>query len=146
MIYFDTSYLVRLYYQDPGADAVRVLAATDHVASATHGQAEMVAAFHRKLREGVIRPAAYNALLAQLRAHIEAGAFQWLAQDQEVFLRIRHAYRRLPATVFLRAADAIHLATAAHARADLFLTNDQRLRGLVIPGIHFVAGMDVDLF
>jgi predicted nucleic acid-binding protein len=71
VIYFDTSYLVRLYYQDPGADAVRVLAATDHVASATHGQAEMVAAFHRKLREGVIRPAAYNALLAQLRAHID---------------------------------------------------------------------------
>ena len=127
MIYFDTSYLVRLYYQDPGADAVRVLAATDHVASATHGQAEMVAAFHRKLREGVIRPAAYNALLAQLRAHIEAGAFQWLAQDQEVFLRIRHVYQKLPATVFLRAADAIHLATASEAGFRIIYSNDAHL-------------------
>ena len=52
MIYFDTSYLVRLYYQDPAADAVRALAASDHVASAAHGHAEMFAAFHRKLREG----------------------------------------------------------------------------------------------
>ena len=89
MIYFDTSYLVRLYYQDPGAEAVRILAASDHVASAAHGQAEMMAAFHRKLREGAIRPAAYAALVGQVRAHIDAGAFRWLGQDQEIFLRIR---------------------------------------------------------
>lgn len=43
-------------------------------------------------------------------------------------------------------ADAIHLASAAEASVNLFLTNDHRLRGLVIPGIHFIAGMDTDLF
>jgi len=43
-------------------------------------------------------------------------------------------------------ADAIHLASAAEAEVNLFLTNDHRLRGLVIPGIHFIAGMDVGLF
>ena len=63
MIYSDTSFLVRIYYQDPGADAVRALAPTDHVAAAALGQAEMAAAFHRKLREGAIRPTAYAALL-----------------------------------------------------------------------------------
>lgn len=84
MIYFDTSYLVRLYYADPGADAVRALAATDNIACAAHGQVEMIAAFHRKLREGAIKPAAYAALLGQLRAHDEAGAFQWLAQGPEI--------------------------------------------------------------
>jgi hypothetical protein len=41
--------------------------------------------------------------------------------------------------------DAIHLASAAHASVDLFLTNDRRLQGLVIPGIDFIAGMDVNL-
>jgi hypothetical protein len=110
VIYFDLSYLVRLYYQDAGAEAVRALAATDHVACAAHGQAEMMAAFHGKLREGAIRPGAYAALMGQVRAHIEAGAFRWLAQDSEIFLRIRHVYQKLPAAVFLRAADAIHLA------------------------------------
>ena len=127
MIYFDTSYLVRLYYQDPGAEAVRTLAASDHVASAAHGQAEMMAAFHRKLREGAIRPAAYAALVGQVRAHIDAGAFRWLAQDQEIFLRIRQVYQRLPATVFLRAADAIHLATAAEAGFRIVYSNDSHL-------------------
>jgi predicted nucleic acid-binding protein len=127
VIYFDTSSLVRLYYQDAGADAVRALAATDHVACAAHGQAEMLAAFHRKLREAAIRPAAYAALVGQVRAHIEAGAFQWLAQDGEVFARIRHVFQKLPATVFLRAADAIHLATAAESQFSVVYSNDTHL-------------------
>ena len=127
MIYFDTSYLVRLYYQDPGADRVRALAATDHVACAALGQAEMMAAFHRKLREGAIKPAAYAALVDQVEAHIEAGAFQWLVQDREVVSRIRQVYRNLPATVFLRGADAIHLGTAAEAGFRIVYSNDAHL-------------------
>lgn len=43
-------------------------------------------------------------------------------------------------------ADAIHLACAASAGIDLFLTNDHRLLPLIIPGIHFIANMDVNLF
>jgi predicted nucleic acid-binding protein len=38
-------------------------------------------------------------------------------------------------------ADAIHLACAAQARIDLFLTNDAGLVGKVIPGIQFIAGL-----
>ena len=127
MIYFDTSYLVRLYYHDAGADAVRSLAATDHVACAAHGQAEMMAAFHRKLREGAIRLAAYAALMGQVQAHIDAGAFQWLSQNEDVLLRIRRVYRKLPASVFLRGADAIHLATAAEAGFRIIYSNDAHL-------------------
>lgn len=127
MIYFDTSYLVRLYYADPGADQVRALAATDHVACAALGQAEMMAAFHRKLREGAIKPAAYAALLEQAQAHIEAGAIHWLAQDNEILSRVRRVYRNLPASVFLRGADAIHLATAAEAGLRAIYSNDAHL-------------------
>jgi len=127
VIYFDTSYLVRLYYEDPGADAVRQLAATDHVACVAHGQAEMIAAFHRKLREGTLREAAYTALLGQVRAHDEAGAFHWLAQGPEVYGRIAAVYARLPATVFLRAADALHLAAAADHGLKVVYSNDAHL-------------------
>lgn len=127
MIYFDTSYLVRLYYQEPGAAQVRALAATDHIACAALGQAEMMAAFHRKLREGAIKPAAYAALADQIEAHIKAGAFHWLAQDQEILSRVRRVYRNLPASVFLRGADAIHLGTAVEAGFGIVYSNDAHL-------------------
>jgi len=46
----------------------------------------------------------------------------------------------------IASADAIHLACAASAGADLFLTNDKTLIGLVIPGIQFIASLDTELF
>jgi len=42
--------------------------------------------------------------------------------------------------------DALHLAIAAHAGVDLFLTNDHRLQKLVMPGLPFIASLDTDLF
>jgi uncharacterized protein len=55
-------------------------------------------------------------------------------------------YARIRATNKVAPADAIHLASAAAAGVDLFLTNDRSLKGMIVPGIQFVAGMDVDLF
>lgn len=42
--------------------------------------------------------------------------------------------------------DAVHLATAAEVGTDLFLTNDKHLHRLTIPGIQFIAGLDVSVF
>ena len=61
------------------------------------------------------------------------------SETAERYAQIRADHRVSP-------ADAIHLATAAHARVDLFLTNDRTLAGRVIPGIHFIAAMDMNLF
>ncbi len=55
-------------------------------------------------------------------------------------------YARIRADNRVSPPDAIHLASAAQAGVDLFLTNDNRLHGLVIRGIDFIAGMDVNLF
>lgn len=57
----------------------------------------------------------------------------------EVYGRIRADNPVLP-------ADAIHLASAAEARSDLFLTNDQRLQRLGISGIKFIAGLGATIF
>jgi uncharacterized protein len=43
-------------------------------------------------------------------------------------------------------ADAIHLACAAQARTDLFLTNDRNLLGKFVPGIQFIASLDSSFF
>lgn len=42
----------------------------------------------------------------------------------------------------VRPADAIQLACASAARTDLFVTNDNRLSGLVVSGVTFVTGIE----
>ena len=41
--------------------------------------------------------------------------------------------------------DAIHLASAAEARVDLFLTHDKQLARKIIPGIQFIATLDTNV-
>jgi predicted nucleic acid-binding protein len=55
-------------------------------------------------------------------------------------------YARIRAQQGVSPADAIHLACAAHAGTDLFLTNDAALPGKLIPGIQFIAGLNTNLF
>lgn len=43
---------------------------------------------------------------------------------------------------YLRAPDAVQLACAASVGVDLFVTNDHRLDGKTIPGIHFIVSLD----
>jgi len=54
-------------------------------------------------------------------------------------------YARIRGTMGVPPADAIHLACAAQAETDLFLTNDKNLIGKVIPGIQFIASLDTQL-
>jgi len=81
-------------------------------------------------------------VVAQVREGLRPPQVELLPFDEttaDTYARIRGTHRVSP-------ADAIHVASAAHHGVDLFLTNDHRLQGLVIPGIDFIAGMDVSLF
>ena len=120
MIYFDATYLVRLYCKDKGFEGVRNLATTDAIACAQHGQAEVVAALHRKCREGRLTTKAYRVVLEQFGADVKVDAFRWFALSQTVLDRVRASFNRLPAEVFLRASDAIHLAARANTLSLLF--------------------------
>jgi predicted nucleic acid-binding protein len=55
-------------------------------------------------------------------------------------------YSMIRAEARVSQADGIHLATAAAAGVDLFITNDDKLRKLEIPGIRFFADLDGKLF
>jgi predicted nucleic acid-binding protein len=54
-------------------------------------------------------------------------------------------YARIRADRRITRSDAMQLACAAAANVDLFLTNDHRLQGKVIPGIQFIGGLDVNV-
>lgn len=65
--------------------------------------------------------------------NVELLPFDAAAAEHYAQIRARHG---------ARAPDAIHLACAAAAGVDLFLTNDARLARLDVPGIRFIAGLD----
>jgi len=54
-------------------------------------------------------------------------------------------YARIRGTLRVSPADAIHLASAAQAGTDLFLTNDRQLVGKIVPGIQFIATIDTPI-
>lgn len=55
-------------------------------------------------------------------------------------------YAQIRGSLGVAPADAIHLASAAEAGTDLFLTNDKSLLGKIIPGIQFIASLDTQFF
>jgi len=125
--YFDSSYVARLYLDDPGWEAVRELATRAPVACGIHGHAEVVAALHRKFREGVLTPVEYRHVLAQFALDCAENAFRWLSLSAAVTARVAATYESLPKIVFLRASDALHLACAAENHFREIHSNDQRL-------------------
>ena len=60
-------------------------------------------------------------------------------------LETAERYARIRGTLRVSPADAIHLASAAQAGTDLFLTNDRQLVGKIVPGIQFIATIDTPL-
>jgi predicted nucleic acid-binding protein len=127
VIYFDTSYIARLYFEDAGWEKVRALAATDQVVCCLHGKAEAVAVFHRKFREGLFDVRGLRVLLKQFDDECKAGAFIWLPLSIAVVDRLRRVYDNVPGNVLLRAADALHLACAAENGIKTIYSNDERL-------------------
>ena len=77
--------------------------------------------------DGAIKPVHYAALLGQLAADDEQGAIQWLPIARDTLGKVAEVYAGLPATVFLRAADALHLATAAQQGFTSVYSNDGHL-------------------
>lgn len=140
--YFDTAYLLKLYLPEPGADAVRALAATvDVLVCSLHGRAELIAAAHRKVREGTATSTQVDALLAQVAADRAAGALEWLPITEAHLDRVTLAFRRAAPTVYLRAADALHLASAAEAGFAELYSNDRHL--LAAAPLFDLRGIDV---
>jgi predicted nucleic acid-binding protein len=124
----DTAFLLKLYWSENGSDAVRTHASNiDVIVCSLHGKAELIAAAHRKFREGHATKVQIKALLEQIETDQQAGALHWLPISDHHLQRIATAFSKAPADLFLRAADALHLASATEERFPEIYSNDRHL-------------------
>ena len=128
MIYFDSCYLAKLYLLE--SDSVRVRAraeASDGLACCAIGRGEIVATFHRHFREGRLAQREFRLLAAQVEADLDAGLWTALPVTSSLIEAQARRMAMLPASVFLRAADALHLACAAEAGIREVYSSDRHL-------------------
>jgi predicted nucleic acid-binding protein len=126
--YYDSNYLLKLQIAESGSSYVRAHAATVlEIHIAQHGRAEFASAAFRKVREGVATAADYRRLISQLRADIAATTVVLLPLTNAIIDRIESVFFTAPASTYLRAADALHLATAAENGFTHIYSNDKHL-------------------
>jgi predicted nucleic acid-binding protein len=142
MIYFDAAYVAKFYLDEPDSDAVRSLAEADgEVACCLHGRVEVLIAFHRKLREGAFTPKTFTAVSDQFEADCEAAIWSWLPISAKLVTGLSERIRQLNRTVYLRSADALHLASAREQGFHEVYSND---RHLLAAATHFgLRGLSV---
>ena len=135
MIYFDACYLAKLYLMESDSTRVRARAeASDGLACCATGRGEVVATFHRHFREKRLTQRQFQLLASQVEMDLDAGLWTALPVTSSVVEAQARQMAMLPADVFLRAADALHLACAAEAGLGDVYSSD---RHLVAAAPHF---------
>ena len=81
----------------------------------------------RKVREGLAAPSTVQAVFAQFNADVAAGDIRLLLLTEAIVDRVESVFATAPATTYLRAADALHLATAAEHGFVEIHSNDKHL-------------------
>lgn len=92
-----------------------------------------------ELGEVLVNPLEVGDELLQARYHeLLAAAAVLVPFDERAALR----YARIRLDRSIHPPDAIQLACASEASADMFITNDERLSQKVIPGIEFLISLE----
>lgn len=94
---------------------------------ALHGRAEFYSISHRKLREGLAHATEVQVVCEQYEADCAADRIRLLPLTDAKVDRVADIFAKADATVYLRAADALHLATAAEHGFTEIYSNDRHL-------------------
>ena len=140
--YYDANYLFKLQIKEHGSPEVRAHAASVlEIHTAQHSRAEFASAAFRKVREGVATASDYQRLIAQFRADCTSSVIVLLPLTDAIFDRIESVFLTAPPSTYLRAADALHLATAAEHGFNEIHSNDRHL--LATAPLSGLAGVNV---
>lgn len=91
------------------------------------------------LGEVLVKPTATGALhVAETFERLLATGAALVSFDADA----ARTFAAIRATRQVKVPDAIQLACASRAKVDLFVTNDDRLSRMVVPGIQFITSLD----
>ena len=126
--YFDAAYIAKCYLREPDARAVREVAQScDAVHTSAFSIAEIALVFHRHLREGTLNVKSSPKVREQFWQDVTAQIWIMEPVTNHLLQKLEIYTRRLPADVFLRAGDAIHLVSALDAGFTEIWSNDRHL-------------------
>ena len=120
--------------------------------------AKRVASIHARMREredelitsavtvGEVLAGVYRKGPASRAEEVRVALLSLLSEVVPFTVETADHYARIRGTTSIASPDAIHLACAASAGTDLFLTNDKKLAGKFIPGIQFIMTLDAAIF
>lgn len=142
MHYLDTSYLLKLYAHETGSAKVNAWRTGQRgFVCSRHGKLELVSGLKRHQREGRIDAVGLGQSLTQLAADEIRRLIIWLPVENNLFEDACARLAALRPSVFIRAADALHLACAARTGLKEIYSHD---RHLLAAAPHFgLEGIDI---
>lgn len=134
-VFLDSNLFIYLLEDTKGPRGVRAF----EIFEALSQRGDTVMTSTLTLGEVLVKPTrdGDRTLAAKYKALMQEPEVKVLAFDRaagEIFALIRQDRS-------VKAPDVIQLATAAAAGCDLFITNDDRLTRVLVPGIQFIASM-----
>jgi len=127
-VYLDTSYIAKFYFNEPDSSQVRKLVRrADAIHSSFWAFAEFHAVVHRRLRENSTSLSDARDLTSHFTEHIEQGLWHLVPVTEALLRRTSALMLSAPSNLFVRTADAVHLATALDLGEHDVWTNDRHM-------------------
>lgn len=133
-ILWDTNLFIYLFEQNPEFEP-RVV----RLRQAMSARGDQLFATAMTVGEILVKPveAGDQVLEQSYRSFFQSGAMRVLSFD----IQAAGHYARIRQDRGVRPPDAIQLACAAAHGIDLFITNDNRLAGKIVPGVNFITSL-----
>lgn len=127
-MYLDTSYIAKFYLNESESSRVRELVRTaDIIYSSMWALVEFHCVIHRHLREGSLASGDAHELSSLFYQHVQEGLWKLLPVHEALLRRISALMVSAPPSIFLRTADAVHLATAHETGEREVWTGDRHM-------------------
>lgn len=126
MIFCDTSTLAKYYvFERESLEVQRLLDKEDQVVLSELARVELMAVFHRRLRENKWDQKEFTIVIQQFVRDEAEGYWKWLPLEETIMQQGTKIFATLSKEIFLRASDCLHLMTAMHHHFSEIYTHDR---------------------